>query len=89
MGSNVFVSDEGYTVEVLGRTGIRYTEGEKSLVVDSEVLAGPSGMLLYSSSISGWDAPYHQEEIDPDTRNQIILNIRRAFEFQGFDIQVV
>jgi hypothetical protein len=86
---NVFVSDEGYTVAVLGRTGVKYTEGERSLVIDSELLAGPSGILLYASTISAWAAPYHEEHIDPDTRSQILLNIRRAFEIQGFDILVV
>jgi hypothetical protein len=35
---NVVESDEGFSIEVLGRTGIKYTEGEKTMFVDSEVL---------------------------------------------------
>ena len=44
--TNVVESDEGFSVEVLGRTGIKYTEGSKTLIVDSEVLLGPHGMMI-------------------------------------------
>jgi len=36
---NVVKSDSGYLVEVLGRTGMKYSEGERSMFVDSEVLS--------------------------------------------------
>jgi hypothetical protein len=42
---NFIESDQGFAVEVLGRVGLRYTEGSHSLFVDSEVLVGPLGML--------------------------------------------
>jgi hypothetical protein len=48
---NVIQSDEGFSVEVLGRTGLLYTEGSKSLHIDSEVLVGPTDLLVYTNSI--------------------------------------
>jgi hypothetical protein len=36
---NVIESSTGFSVRVLGRTGMRYTEGERSVWIDSEVLA--------------------------------------------------
>jgi hypothetical protein len=36
---NVIESNEGFSVEVLGQRGLRYTEGGKSLRVASEMLA--------------------------------------------------
>ena len=54
---NVVESDAGFSVEVLGRTGIRYREGDKSIFVDSEVLNGPSGMVVAGSSIPSLVGP--------------------------------
>ena len=75
---NVIESEKGYSVEVLGRTGLRYTDGGRVLHIDSEVLAGPSGIIIYSQSIN--------TEKD---KAKIIENIQAAFKFRGFDIQVV
>ena len=85
---NVVESDTGFSVEVLGRTGLRYVEGDRALRIDSEVLAGPSGMAVYSESIKNWAAPHERESIDSATKARIIENVRAAFKFQGFDIQV-
>ncbi len=45
--TNVVESDEGLSVEVLGRTGLRYVEGDRVLLLDSEVLAGSAGLVVY------------------------------------------
>jgi hypothetical protein len=87
--TNVFESDEGFSIEVLGRTGILYREGKRKLVVDSEILTGPSGMGIYSLSIAKWHQPYEVEVIDETKRKSIINNICRAFRFQGFEIAVI
>jgi hypothetical protein len=44
---NLFVSDEGFSVQFLGRDGIEFKEGEKSMRVDSEMLAPPYGIAIY------------------------------------------
>jgi hypothetical protein len=86
---NVIESDEGFSVEVLGRTGVRYTEGAKTVFVDSEVLAvASSGLVIYPSSIKQWDAPFSCD-IDDVTREAIVENIRRAFSFRGLEIEVM
>ncbi len=86
--NNVVESDEGFSVEVLGRTGINYTEGSKTMFIDSEVLMGPSGMVVYKDSIKNWQKPYDNSElIDVKKRDEIMENIRQAFLFQGFEIE--
>jgi hypothetical protein len=82
-------SDEGFSVEVLGRTGLIYTEGSRSLHISSEVLAGPHGLVIYRDSIKSWDSPHGMKTIDEATRDAIIENIRRAFRFDGFEIEVI
>jgi len=85
---STIVSDEGWQVEVLGRAGIRYTEAGKQMRIDSEVLAGPAGMAVYSSSIRTWLPPHENEGICDSDRARIVENVRRAFKIEGFDIHV-
>jgi len=85
---NVIQSDEGFSVEVLGRTGLLYTEGSRSLHIDSEVLAGPSGLVIYTNSIRSWNPPHDNEAIDKSKRDAIVENVRRAFRFRGLEIEI-
>jgi hypothetical protein len=87
-GPNTVVSDEGFAVEVLGRTGIRYTEGDRVMHVDSEILVGQHGMTVFSPSIQKWEPPHEDDVVDDRVRARIVGNLRRAFEFQGFEIEV-
>ena len=88
--SNIIQSDEGFSVEVLGLTGLRYTEGPKTLFIDSELLAaGPFLLGMYSGSIKSWDPPYDNEIIDESKRAAIVDNVRRAFRSEGFEIDVI
>jgi hypothetical protein len=85
---NVIESDEGFSVEMLGRTGLRYKEPPREMHIDSEVLAGAILLVMYTYSINKWIEPYADEEIDEDKRRQIVDNIRRAFQWRGFEIAV-
>lgn len=76
--ANVIESIEGFSIEVLGRTGLCYREGGRSLKVDSEVLVGPSGMVVDASSIRAWTSPNENERIDDTRRKQIVENVLRA-----------
>ena len=87
--NNVIEGDEGFSVEVLGRTGLLYTEGARSLQIDSEILAGPHGLVLYTNSIGGWVPPHDGEVVDEAQRAVIVDNIRRAFLFDGYEIEVI
>lgn len=87
--ANLIESDQGFSVEVLGRTGMRYSEGGKTASVDSEVLAEPDAMLAYRNSIKRWDAPNESDTFNDSDRERIIGNIRRAFEFRGYKLRVI
>ena len=86
---NVIESDSGFSVEVLGRVGVRYVENGKTMKIDSEILTGNSGLVIYSDSIKKWDAPNDTELVDEATRGRIIENIRNAFRFRGFEIEII
>ncbi len=85
---NLIHSDSGFSVEVLGRTGLRYVEGDRSMFIDSEVLAKPGAMAVWSGSVKGWDRPHEADVVGSEDRGRIIENIRLAFESQGYELQV-
>jgi hypothetical protein len=89
IGPNIVESSAGFSVEVLGRTGLSYREGQRKMFVDSEVVMGPSGMLIYGTSIVRWDPPHDSEPLEKADRERILANIREAFRFQGFEIDVI
>jgi hypothetical protein len=84
---NVIESSEGFSVEVLGQTGLRYTEGVRSVWIDSEVLAKPKAIALAKKAIRFWEgsAP---GEVSAKDRDRIANNIKRAFEACGYELQV-
>jgi hypothetical protein len=84
---NLIESSAGFSVRVLGRTGMRYTEGGRSIWIDSEVLGKPGAIAMFKDSIKTWegDAP---EQVSDTGRDRIAENIKRAFEFCGYELQV-
>lgn len=85
---NVIASTDGYSVEVIGRVGLIYSEGSKTLQIDSEILSGPSGLVVYTGSIKNWDKPFDKDPLSADDKQRIVRNIKAAFNYRGFDIEV-
>jgi hypothetical protein len=85
---NIITSAEGFSVQVLGRIGLRYQQGLRHVHVDSEVLASPHGLVIYPSSIMKWAEPDGQV-IGEDERQLIVNNIKRAFAFRNIEIEIL
>jgi hypothetical protein len=85
---NVIESDEGFSVEVLDRLTVRYTEGPRTMVINAEVLVGEPAIAIHTTSMKRWDPPYDGEIIDKAARDRMVDNIRRAFRFTGHEIAV-
>jgi hypothetical protein len=83
---NVIESTSGFSVRVLGRTGMRYTEGGRSVRIDSEVLHKPGAIALFKDSIKEWEGD--NAPMSEDDRDRIAQNIKRAFEFCGYELEV-
>ena len=84
---NVITSSRGFSVRVLGRTGMRYTESNNSVLIDSEVLARPDAIALFKDSIKTWEGN-DAHPIALDDRERIAANIKRAFEACGYELEV-
>ena len=85
---NLVVSDAGFSLEVLGRVGIRYTEDDRTTFIDSEVLAIPA-IALYTDSIKRWDPPHEGDAFDEADKSRIIENIKLAFQSQNWELQFI
>jgi hypothetical protein len=79
-GPNQIVSSDGFSVRVLGRTGIEYQEEARIAFIDSEVLASP-GMVIYKDSISGWRPPHEHEVIPNDKKVEILDRVVSCLHF--------
>lgn len=85
---NVITSTFGFSVRVLGRTGLRYIEGDHSVWIDSEVLATPRGIVMHAPSARVWEGP-EPREVSEAERERLVGNIKRAFAACDYDLEVL
>lgn len=85
---NVIESSAGFSVRVLGRTGMRYQEGDRSVWIDSEVLATPRAIAMFSPSIRVWESPDDPGPVSDAERDRIVANCQRAFAACGYALEV-
>jgi hypothetical protein len=71
----LFISEEGFSVEFLGRNGIEYKEGENSMRVDTEMLMPPHGVSIYQQSIERWRRPFESVLLTAEHKNRTVNNI--------------
>ena len=86
---SVIESDTGFSVAVIGQGRLHYAEGDRSLNIECEPALVPTGLILYPRSIRSWSSPHAEEPIDLETKARIVENIRSAFRFSGFEIDVL
>ena len=81
-------SSEGFSIEELGREGIRYHERSHALYVWTEFLM-PQGTAVSTRGMTRWDPPNDQELIDPTQKERILHNIKEAIEYEGETVTFV
>jgi hypothetical protein len=68
---------------------MKYTEGERSLFIDSEVLAPGKGIAIASKSIKEWDPPYRTSPLSPEKKDEIISRIKSAMKFKNEPLEIL
>lgn len=84
---NTYASSSGFSVEVLGRTGLRYSEGGRTARIDSEVLSAGAGIWIMGNSLTEWEQP-PRTPVSAAERDRILDNIKRAFDFFGDRVDI-
>jgi hypothetical protein len=82
---NQELSDEACGVTMLGRAGLRYREGDRTMFVDGEILAGPVDYDVRKSSIGVWDDT--KQAATEEEKQRIIDNIAALFKKGGVSVQ--
>lgn len=85
--ANVIESSKGFSIRVLGRTGMRYTRGERSIWIDSEVLARPKAIAMAKGSIRFWEGD-DPGEVTMVERDEVTDDIKRAFDACGYELEI-
>lgn len=68
----------GFRVRLLGRAGMRYREGKKTMAIDSEMLVGEFDYVVYTDSIRAWLPPHDAEIVTPEEKERIRKNVAWA-----------
>ena len=91
-GKGIVETEEGFSVQSLGLTGIKFTRGDKAYFIDSELLAKvPTTVVIWEESIKTWEDEnpvLMGKPVDEATRKEIIESIRRALEWEGTLIEI-
>jgi hypothetical protein len=75
-------------VELQGRAGLIYYEGNRRIKVDSELLAGPQfDIVIYSDSLKAWEPPFDEESLTPQDIERIKFNINSELKKMRIDWQ--
>jgi len=83
------LSETGFTVEITGgRGGLRYSEGDRSVEVDSEFLAD-KGVAIYPDSIRAWTDSTGRSPVSEPEVERITRNIVAALAFDGYSAEVI
>ena len=72
----LFFKRKKFSVKVTGRAGVIYKEGDKTLIIDSEMLSGNKyDMIIYIESMNNWEPPYDKLILTENDKKQIMENI--------------
>ena len=65
-----------YRVRFEGRDLIRYTEGDRTMVIESDI--GSKHMLIYKESIDSWLPPHEADEVTEQDHERICRNLEES-----------
>jgi hypothetical protein len=74
VGQETLIDDVSQLVRV-GRDEYKYLEGERSLLVQIDMLRGKPSKMLYSSTIGPWLPPHQDEPVTEADRSRIANKI--------------
>ncbi len=68
-------------VTLLGRSGVRYREGSKTVFINGEMLTGEFDLVVYTNSIKVWEGS--QEPVSEESKQRILTNMQAVFRKHG------
>lgn len=85
---HIVESEDGFTVQVTVSSfpgvRVRYKEGRHTMDVSAEAMAKTQHLVLYLSSMGGWETPDALETVDDATRQAVLDRIMAALSYEGY-----
>lgn len=86
---NVIESDAGFSIEILGRTGIEYRELDRVLFIESEILmTDVPTVAIWKDHIRTWKPPHANEQIGEEVRTEILKRISAALKWRNIQVEI-
>ncbi|HEY3373442.1 MAG TPA: Imm74 family immunity protein [Candidatus Aquicultor sp.] len=79
-------SKKEYKVRLRGRSAVIYEEGERKAILEAEMMAGPTDLVIYLESLRCWQPPYENEVLSSEDKQRIKENITKELEAKGLNI---
>jgi hypothetical protein len=86
--ANKVISHDGFMVEIVGARGLRYSEGRRTVDVDSEFWAGERGVTIFAHSVRSWTGGEGVAAVSQPEVERIVRNIVAALGFDGYSTEV-
>ena len=65
---------------------VLFTKKEKSALIEAEILAGPTDMVIYLERLRSWEPPHDHKVISPDEKRRMRENITQELKGKGLVI---
>ena len=85
---NIVISHDGFVVEIVGARGLRYSEGHRTIEVDSELWGADRGMTIFAHSVRSWTSAEGATVVSQPDVERIVRNIVAAVSFGGYSAEV-
>lgn len=85
---NIVISHDGFMVEIVGPRGLRYSEGRRTIEVDSEVWGAERGLTIFAHSVRSWTSAEGATAVAQPDVERIVRNIVAALSFDGYSAEV-
>jgi hypothetical protein len=86
---NVYESDAGFSIEILGRVGMEYKEGDKIMFVESEIgISDTPTIAIWQDELRTWKPPYDKEVLTDLRRMEILKNICSLLKWRNIQVEI-
>jgi Immunity protein 74 len=86
---NLIKSDSGFSIEMLGRTGIEYRESDKAMFIESEILmTDVPTVAIWKDQIRAWKPPHETELVTQEKRTEILKRICAALKWRSTQVEI-
>ena len=83
----MFFGSKEYKVSIKGRSSVIYAEGQREARIETEMLTGPTDLVIYFEQFRSWQPPFQNDVLSERDRQRIKSNIAKELEASGLTLE--